>query len=69
MGLMNAEGVAVVPGDAFGIENRVRIAYTAAIDKVRAGMEGFVRYYNERLEAAQKQVPPGAGAKNRAEKS
>ncbi|MGI6075122.1 MAG: pyridoxal phosphate-dependent aminotransferase [Pyramidobacter sp.] len=53
-GLMETYGVAVVPGDGFGIENRVRIAYTVGIDKVRAGMERFVKYYNECLEAAQK---------------
>lgn len=55
MGLMNKYGVAVVPSDSFGIKNRVRIAYTVDIEKIREGMERFVTFYNERLEAVQKQ--------------
>lgn len=54
MGLMNKYGVAVVPSDSFGIKNHVRIAYTVGIDTIRSGMEYFVKYYNECLEAAQK---------------
>ncbi len=49
LGLMNKYGVAVTPGDAFGIKNRVRIAYTIDIENVRRGMEYFVAYYNECL--------------------
>ena len=54
MGLMNKYGVAVVPGDSFGIKNHVRIAYTVGIDAIRSGMEHFVAYYNECLAAARK---------------
>ncbi len=49
LGLMNKYGVAVTPGDAFGIKNRVRIAYTIDIENVRRGMEYFVAWYNECL--------------------
>lgn len=49
LGLMNKYGVAVTPGDAFGIKNRVRIAYTIDIERIRRGMEYFVAYYNESL--------------------
>jgi len=49
LGLMNKYGVAVSPGDAFGIKNRVRIAYTIEIEKVKKAMEYFVVYYNECL--------------------
>jgi aspartate/methionine/tyrosine aminotransferase len=49
LGLMNKYGVAVSPGDAFGIKNRVRIAYTIDIEKVKKAMEYFVAYYNECL--------------------
>ncbi len=49
LGLLNKYGVAVTPGDAFGIKNRVRIAYTIDIENVRRGMEYFVAYYNECL--------------------
>jgi aspartate/methionine/tyrosine aminotransferase len=52
--LMNKYGVAVVPSDSFGIKNRVRIAYTVDIEKIREGMELFVKFYNERLQAVQK---------------
>ncbi|MGC9372943.1 MAG: pyridoxal phosphate-dependent aminotransferase [Thermovirgaceae bacterium] len=49
LGLMNKYGVAVTPGDAFGIKNRIRIAYTIDIENVRRGMEYFVAWYNECL--------------------
>jgi len=49
IGLMNKFGVAVTPGDAFGIKNRVRIAYTIDIKKIKRAMELFVVYYNECL--------------------
>ncbi|KUK57828.1 MAG: Aspartate aminotransferase [Synergistales bacterium 53_16] len=49
LGLMNKYGVAVTPGDAFGIKNRVRIAYTIDIENVKQGMEYFVAWYNECL--------------------
>ncbi len=49
LGLMNKYGVAVTPGDAFGIKNRVRIAYTIDIEKIKRAMELFVVYYNECL--------------------
>lgn len=49
IGLMNKYGVAVSPGDAFGIKNRVRIAYTIDIEKIKKAMEYFVDYYNECL--------------------
>jgi aspartate/methionine/tyrosine aminotransferase len=50
LGLMNKYGVAVTPGDAFGIKNRVRIAYTREIEEVRRAMEYFVAWYNECLD-------------------
>ena len=49
LGLMNKYGVAVSPGDAFGIKNRIRIAYTIDIRKIEKAMEYFVAYYNECL--------------------
>ncbi len=53
LGLMNKYGVAVVPSDSFGIKNHVRIAYTVDIEKIREGMELFVKYYGECLAAAE----------------
>ena len=49
LGLMNKYGVAVTPGDAFGIRHRVRISYTLDIERVKRAMEHFVVYYNECL--------------------
>lgn len=50
LGLMNRYGVAVCPGDAFGIKNRIRIAYTIETNKIRKAMEYFTAYYNECLD-------------------
>lgn len=45
--LLDEEGVATVPGDAFGTPGHVRIAYTCPIEDVRKGMEKFVAVYKK----------------------
>jgi aspartate/methionine/tyrosine aminotransferase len=43
--LLEEEGVATVPGDAFGSPRHVRIAYTCPVADVREGMNKFVSAY------------------------
>jgi aspartate aminotransferase/aminotransferase len=49
--LLQEEGVALVPGDAFGAPGHVRIAYTTRKERVSEGMARFVRGW-KRLAAA-----------------
>ena len=44
--LLEKEGVAMVPGDAFGAPGHVRIAYTTSKERVRDGMIRFVKGWN-----------------------
>ncbi|WP_448807567.1 pyridoxal phosphate-dependent aminotransferase [Aminobacterium colombiense] len=47
--LMERYGVAITPGNAFGIDNHVRIAYAIPAEDLRQAMEGFVALYNEKI--------------------
>ncbi len=53
--MLEKEGVALVPGDAFGLEKHVRIAYTCPVEAVREGMERFVRCYNQLYSSKEKE--------------
>ena len=44
--LLEKEGVAMVPGDAFGAPGHVRIAYTTSKERIRDGMIRFVKGWN-----------------------
>ncbi|MBI1355688.1 MAG: aminotransferase class I/II-fold pyridoxal phosphate-dependent enzyme [Acidobacteria bacterium] len=42
--LLREEHVAVVPGEAFGTENEVRISYAASMDDIKEGVERISRF-------------------------
>lgn len=44
--LLEEEGIAMVPGDAFGAPGHVRIAYTTSRERIRDGMTRFVKGWN-----------------------
>ncbi|MAF67587.1 MAG: aspartate aminotransferase [Planctomycetes bacterium] len=46
--LLEAEGVAAVPGSAFGVEGRVRFSYAASAEALRAAVERLGRFLARR---------------------
>jgi aspartate/methionine/tyrosine aminotransferase len=46
--LLDAEGVAAVPGSAFGVEGRVRFSYAASREALQAAVERLGRFLASR---------------------
>ncbi len=44
--LLESEGVAAVPGSAFGVEGHVRFSYATSMDKIKEGIERLGRFLN-----------------------
>jgi aspartate/methionine/tyrosine aminotransferase len=42
--LLETEGLAIVPGAAFGLDGRVRLSYATSMEKIEAGLERLGRY-------------------------
>ena len=45
--LLEKHCVAVIPGSAFGIENHIRLSFTAPLDQVEKGIERILRGISE----------------------
>ncbi len=42
--LLEGQGLALVPGSAFGLEGHVRLSYAASMDKIEAGLDRLARF-------------------------
>ncbi len=45
--LLDAHGVAVVPGAPFGVDTHVRLSYACGMDTIEQGMNGFEKFLKE----------------------